>query len=88
MENIAADIDKGMLKVIETGLQKQKKLDNDLVAIKEVCARFFDQYDSILDTVKISTHKMELQYENWAKVLIEPEANKVAKLHTLEYRAD
>jgi len=31
---------------------------------------------------------MEMQYENWSKVLIEPQAVNVAQLHSLQQRMD
>ena len=58
--------------LIKTGSMKQKVLDKEVKTIKEACSSFFDQYDRKLGTVEISTHKLELQYENWSKVLIEP----------------
>ena len=78
MDKKNTELDKGMRKVMEIGVQKQKQLDSDLRAIKEVCAKFFGQYDSVIDKVISSNHKMELQYENWSKVLIEPEVNRFA----------
>lgn len=69
--------------LIKTGATKQKQLDRDVLMIKEVCAKFFDMYDQKIDKVQISNHKMELQYENWSKVLIEPQALNVASLLTM-----
>ena len=72
MKKITSEIDRGMGNLIKTGAQKQIQLDKEMRTIKEVCATFFDQYDQKIDKCMVTTRTMELQYENWSKVLITP----------------
>ena len=45
MNKVAAKLDKAMGNLIKTGSIKQKQLDKEVKSVKEVCIKFFDQYD-------------------------------------------
>lgn len=54
--------------------------------IKKVCCKFFEKYDKQLDTVSAQNKLVMQKYEDWSKVLIEPQSLNEARLYALETR--
>ena len=51
-----------------------------------VCSQYFEEYTEDLENIKTITKQMEEKYNNWSKVLIQPQATNDARLFALENR--
>lgn len=51
-----------------------------------VCCKYFDKYDTELETLRIKTNSVMEKYQDWSKVLIEPSSLNDARLFSLEAR--
>jgi hypothetical protein len=72
-----------MISERKAALQKYEKMFSQ---IKMVCCKYFDKYDTELETIKIKTSSVMEKYQDWSKVLIEPSSLNDARLFSLEAR--
>lgn len=52
--------------------KSRDQLAKGLAKVKEVCTNYFQSYETSLEENKIRTHVLENKYNDWSKLLIEP----------------
>ena len=66
--------------------QLTTRIDKEYREIKTVCSNYFEKYDAQLQEQQVKQDLMQKKYQNWNKVLIEPQSFNDARLFALEAR--
>lgn len=86
IKGIQTFVDENVNEMVTERKQALKKYEKMFSQIKMVCCKYFDKYDTELETIKIKTNNMMEKYQDWSKVLIEPSSLNDARLFSLEAR--
>ena len=77
---------KNMTAVKDLAEKSSQQLTKSIKQIKEVCSKYFENYESDLEEMRLRTGTLENKYLDWSKVLIEPATLNDARVFSLESR--
>jgi hypothetical protein len=77
---------KNMIAVREMSEKSAQTLTKSIKQIKEVCSKYFENYECDLEEMRLRTASLENKYLDWSKVLIEPATLNDARVFSLETR--
>lgn len=86
IKSIQTFVDENVNDMVSERKQALQKYEKMFSQIKMVCCKYFDKYDTELETIKIKTNSVMEKYQDWSKVLIEPSSLNDARLFSLEAR--
>lgn len=77
---------KNMTGVRDLAQNSSTSLQKSLKQIKQVCSKYFENYECDLEEMRLRTATLENKYLDWSKVLIEPATMNDARVFSLETR--
>lgn len=77
---------KNMAAIKEMAEKSALQLTKSIKQIKEVCSKYFENYECDLEEMRLRTATLENKYLDWSKVLIEPATLNDARVFSLETR--
>ena len=77
---------KNMSAIRDLADKSSQQLTKSIKQIKEVCSKYFENYECDLEEMRLRTAELENKYLDWSKVLIEPATLNDARVFGLESR--
>mmetsp|Transcript_7735 Transcript_7735/g.7169 ORF Transcript_7735/g.7169 Transcript_7735/m.7169 type:complete len:133 (+) Transcript_7735:1053-1451(+) len=86
MEQLREFIETTLDQLKQQRLSLLEKYNKKFTKVKDVCSDYFSKNDLAMTEVQVSMKQLIGKYQDWSKILIEPQSLNDARLYALETR--